>query len=347
MPTLRRQPTAVARLPLFIADGARQFGLEPDQLLRDAGFRSRELQDPDARVPVSKLGRLWALIAGRVPDPAVGLLIGEAREERNLGLVAYTARFSPTLGDALQRLVRYSQVVVEDWVVSLRRQDDRVVLTLERGFSFNPIRPPVDFRLTAVLTGARKLTGVTIDPLEARFPYPAPASLAAQQRVFRCPLIFDASHPQLVLRVEDLALPIPTRDTTLLSYLDRLADEALRELTQEDSFTHAVQRALWHELSSGAPSIDRVASRLGVSGRSLQRRLAEEGTSFSVELDRFRRDMAQRLLRENDVAIYEVAYLLGYADPSAFHRAFRRWHGASPRHFRAGSRGRGAPDGVA
>lgn len=347
MATRARQPTALARLPLLIAEGTRQFGLQPEGLLRDAGFRPRELKDPDTRVALSKLLRLWSLIAQRVPDPAVGILIAEAREERNLGLVAYTARFSPTLGDALKRLERYSRVVVEDFVVSLRRHEDRAILTLERGMTYDPVRPPVDFRLTTVLTAARSLTGAAIEPLEARFPYPAPAGLAALRRVFRCPLVFDAEDPVLVLRAADLALSIPTQDGTLLGYLDQLAEQALRELTRDDSFAQAVERALWQELSSGTPSIERVASRLGVSGRSLQRRLAEEGTSFKDELDRFRRDMAQRLLREKNVAIYEVAYLLGYADPSAFHRAFRRWHGASPRRFRAAARSASRPDGVA
>jgi AraC-like DNA-binding protein len=139
----------------------------------------------------------------------------------------------------------------------------------------------------------------------------------------------------VALRGSDLRLPIATADETLLSYLDRLAEQARQELSHDDTTADGVRRVLWQEMAGGNPAIGTVAARLGLSGRSLQRRLAEEGTSFKEVLDSFRRGIARRLLSERDVAVYEVAYLLGYSDPSAFHRAFRRWHGESPRRFRS------------
>jgi len=141
-----------------------------------------------------------------------------------------------------------------------------------------------------------------------------------------------------VLRASDLDLPIVTADETLLVYLDRLAEQARRELSRDDTTADGVRRVLWQEMAAGNPAIGTVAARLGLSGRSLQRRLSEEGTSFKEVLDSFRRGIARRLLSERDVAVYEVAYLLGYSDPSAFHRAFRRWHGDSPRRFRSSQR---------
>jgi AraC-like DNA-binding protein len=84
------------------------------------------------------------------------------------------------------------------------------------------------------------------------------------------------------------------------------------------------------------PSLDRVASTLGVSARTLQRQLREEGTSFAGVLTELRREMAPALLRDGRLAVSEVAFLLGYEDPSAFQRAFRRWFGRSPRAFRSG-----------
>jgi AraC-like DNA-binding protein len=333
-----RDQTAIVRLPRFIAQGAARFGLDPDDLLSEAGFREAELRDPDARIPIAKLRRLWAVIAQRVPDPAVGLLLAENRVMRDLGLVSYTVRLAGTLEESLRRLARYSQIVAEDLVVALRRREDRAEIELERAFLYDPIRPPVDFRLFALLSGFRIVTQRDLVPLEACFPYPAPADTATHRRLFRCPLLFGQKRPMIVLRGSDLNLPIATADETLLGYLDRLAEQARQELSRDDTTADGVRRVLWQEMADGSPAIGTVAARLGLSGRSLQRRLAEEGTSFKDVLDSFRRGVARHLLSERDVAVYEVAYLLGYSDPSAFHRAFRRWHGDSPRRFRSSRR---------
>jgi AraC-like DNA-binding protein len=331
-----REQTAIARVPVVLARSAQdRFGLEADASLREAGFTDVELHDADARIPISKLRRLWGLIARRVPDPAVGVLLAENRPLREIGLVAYTMQLAKTLGEALQRLARYSHVVSEDLTVEVHRRGDRAEVELDRTFLYDPIRPPVDARLTLLLCGIRALVRDDLAPLEARFPYPAPTDLSALRRVFRCPLHFGKPTAALVLAAAKLERPVPTADEVLLSYLDRLAEQARRELYRSDSTADGVQRVLWQELASGSPSIGTVAARLGLSARSLQRRLAEQGTSFKGVLEGFRREAARRLLSERQIAVSEVAFLLGYADPSAFHRAFQRWHGSTPRRFRS------------
>ena len=123
-------------------------------------------------------------------------------------------------------------------------------------------------------------------------------------------------------------------DETLTGYLDQLAEGVARALSESVTFRQRVCRAIWSDLSGGKPSVQQVASRLGVSTRTLQRRLEEEGTSFAQELDRLRQDLATRLLQDRSLAVYEVAFLLGYAEPSTFYRAFRRWKNVSPHEFR-------------
>ncbi len=101
----------------------------------------------------------------------------------------------------------------------------------------------------------------------------------------------------------------------------------------------AVERALWAEVKEGRPSLQNVASTLAMSPRTLQRRLNDEGTSFSEILEAFRQQMATVLLEDDKLAVYEIAFLLGYSEPSTFHRAFRRWTDRSPREFRSSSSG--------
>ena len=119
-------------------------------------------------------------------------------------------------------------------------------------------------------------------------------------------------------------------ETKLAEYLDRLAEQELATLPRHDTYALRTGRAIWKDLSEGQPSLETVASELGVSSRTLQRRLREENTSFAQVVEALRKQIAPTLLSDESLAIYEIAYLLGYADPSAFFRAFRRWHGRSP-----------------
>jgi AraC-like DNA-binding protein len=121
----------------------------------------------------------------------------------------------------------------------------------------------------------------------------------------------------------------------LVGYLDDLAAITLAPLEESDeNMIAAVRRALWTMLPGGRPDLWRTAAGMGVSARTLQRRLGEEGSSFSRVLDELRRDLSDELLSDRKLSVAEVAFLLGYSEPSAFQRAFRRWRGVSPRRFR-------------
>jgi AraC-like DNA-binding protein len=123
-------------------------------------------------------------------------------------------------------------------------------------------------------------------------------------------------------------------DKTLVGYLDTLADQKLASVGSERTLRERVHRALWAELSERNPALGDVARSLGVSARTLQRQLRQEGTTFAKLLAELRREMAPTLLRDGRHGVSEVAFLLGYEDPSAFRRAFQRWFGRSPRSFR-------------
>ena len=151
---------------------------------------------------------------------------------------------------------------------------------------------------------------------------------------FAAPLEFAALATAFLLRNEDLARPVAVADITLTGYLDRLAEQVLATLGSERTVRERVRRVLWSELTEAVPSLGSVAKALGASARTLQRQLRDEQTSFAAVLAELRREMAPSLLRDGQLAVSEVGFLLGYEDPSAFQRAFRRWFGRSPRAFR-------------
>lgn len=328
--------TGLARFPLLILKEAAEIGIDREALMRRAGLSGSVLQDPDRRIPMSKTAALWRALIAAAPDVPLGLRMGAGRKLREAGLVGYVMRHSVTLRQAMERFARYARIVSEAQRAELRDEAEDTRLLLEGHPVLDAMRHPADARLAWTLSAAREMTGLAVAPVEACFPYGAPEDLVEQRRFFRCPLRF-GERAALVFRRQDLDLAVVGSDEALGRYLERLAEDALRSLGSEGSFSDRLRRTIWADLPGGPPTLRRAAERLGMSMRTLQRRLAAEETSYAGALDAIRRDMAQRLLRERHLAVYEVAFLLGYSEPSAFVRAFRRWTGTTPYRFRAGA----------
>lgn len=327
--------TGLARLPLaLMAVVESRYRLDPEDLKRAAGFREEELRDPDARVPLGKIWSLWRAVIDRVDDPALGLHLGENTRAREFGLLGYAVYHSRTLRDALVRISRYSRIVNEDLVVHVLDDGDRFGVVVDKEPRLDSLRHPIDCRLATTVTIGREITGEPIAPVEVHLPYPRPADVSEYQRVFRCPVQWGAPDSKVVFDRVDLDRPVVAADDTLTGYLDQLAEDVMRTLAETVTFRQRVRHAIWSDLSGGRPSVQQVATRLGVSTRTMQRRLEEEDTSFAHELDSLRQDFATRLLQNRNLAVYEVAFLLGYAEPSTFYRAFRRWKNLSPHEYR-------------
>ena len=328
------EPCGLARLALMHLDGATQLGLPREELLRAAGLEERHLRDPDARVPLSAIARLWGTIATRITDPAIGLRLGADARAREFGLVGCAMAYSKTLGAALARLARYGRIVSDALVVTLDAEQDTLWVRLDVQPALRALRPAVDARLAALLSVCREIVGAPIAPLCVQLPYRRPAEVAEYERFFRGRLDFGAVATALQLDDKDVQRPVALSDPTLAGYLDRMADQSVAVLNTKLTLADRVRRTLWSELSAGVPDAGFVASSLGVSVRTMQRQLHAENTSFAAVLNHLRQEMAQPLLRDGGLSVAEVGFLLGYEDPGAFRRAFRRWHGVSPRTFR-------------
>lgn len=326
--------TGLARVPLALLQRTEDYGLDRAELLRQAGLTEQELANPDSRIEVSKMWNLWRIVIERTDDPALGLHIGQGTTVRQFGLVGYMMYYSHTLDEALHRLTRYSRIISKALRVVYRTDDEKGELSFEHTHPFERTQHPADARLASVLGGIREITQADVIPADVRLPYDRPADISEHQKFFRAPLNFGAPHPMLVFHGEDLARPIVASDPTLSGYLDSLADETLSSVDNRDSLPVKVRRAIWTQLSDGSPAVAKVARTLGMSARTLQRRLHREGTSFARVLEDFRREMSAHLLRDPSLAVYEVAFLLGYSEPSTFYRAFRRWNHRSPEQFR-------------
>jgi AraC-like DNA-binding protein len=280
---------------------------------------------------------LWIEGPRLVGDDSFGLHVAEVVHAGAIGLgifdlVDYATRASATLGAAIDRLARYAELLQEE-LLEIRLESDGGRARLVAGFIGMPpgsLRHAAEFVIATFLLRARRLIGRDFPPLEVELQHAAPASLGEHRRLFGPVVRFDRPVNAVAFDAALLDRPVVSADDRLCALLDRQAADILARLPRAEAFTERVRRAIYDLAAGGAVSSERVAARLGVTARTLQRRLRDEGETYQALLDSVRCEIAQHHLVERRVAISEIAFLLGFADVPAFHRAFRRWTGDTP-----------------
>ena len=328
--------TVLARVVSHILAAAANEGMDRDTLIAAAGLEAFRLDDPEARLPLWTEVALWQLLAKAAPEPGLGIRIGASLRVREMGLLGYAFYFSPTLAAALRRLERYGRLITEAVQLTLEAGDPAHVAIAQSHPALGAGLPlAVDARLATLLGACREVTRTEIVPAEVAFTYEQPATTLAHRRFFGCPLRFGRPRSMILFEDRDVQLRIPQGDERLAGYLSRYAETVLDRLVSGAAVTNRVRSAIWADLSEGPPSLASIAREIGMAERTLQRRLAAEGTSLQLEVDRVRQSMALAVLRDREIPIEEVAFVLGYTEPSTFYRAFKRWTGQTPRRYRA------------
>jgi AraC-like DNA-binding protein len=310
---------------------AREAGLDPFRLAASAGVPRAALTDPDTVVPSSAIGRLIHLAAtsGGVDD--FGLRMAAERQLANLGPLGLAIRHQATLRGALQVLVDYSWVQNEALAVSLEDLGDITVLRVGSVAWGNPT--VMEMTLGILFRAAAALRGPTWRPIEVRFIHRAPRDLAPYRRMFGVTPAFEQDFMGMVMDRADLDAPIPGADPAL-------AAEAARHLahvaaSRGVALRDKVREFILAQMPNGGCSVERVARTLGYDRRTLHRRLAGEGTSFSEVLATARSDLAAVLLANSGRSLHSVAEMLGFASLSAFAHWFRRTFGCTASAYRA------------
>ncbi len=317
---------------------ARELGIDEAELARGASFDRATMVDPDARIPHDVLYALWEQVLTRVPRSDLPLRGAEHYEPSDYGLVGFAVVNSATLAEAYTHTVRFLSLWTDD--PSIRLQGDGTVLATYRlTLDDRPGRRcGAEATFAELLHAARLVTQTRLTPREVRFPHPAPADTSAHATFFGCDVRFGASDMAMVLDRSDLDRPLPKADPQLGVFLRKIADEALeRRSGPLDSPTDRLRTLLAEELHKGIPPLDDLAKRLGTTERTIRRRLDEQGTSYRELLDETRSELARSYIRDRRMPLAEVAFMLGFTDPSAFHRAFKRWTGTTPKSFRDSS----------
>jgi len=278
-----------------------------------------------ARVSPSQLCVGWAAAIRLTGDPTLALRIAEATPAGAFGIVEYICRSAPTLGDALTQWCRYLRILDDAVNVGLVDLGASTALrVIEESEAPAPASHELCFAL--VVRHARTMLQGDLRVKEVAYAHDATAAQAARHRAFfDAPVRFGAEHTELVLSTDTLAAPLVTADPILRPS----AEEALAREAVTAPLTDQVRRSLRTALRDDDAQLEAVAKRLGVTGRTLQRRLKDEGTVFQTLRDELRKDLADRYLGQG-MSFAEISFLLGFSEPSAFFRAFKRWTGLTP-----------------
>ncbi|HEY0546410.1 MAG TPA: AraC family transcriptional regulator [Pyrinomonadaceae bacterium] len=318
-----------------IVNAAELSGVRAQELYRAVGLNPQLLDDPDNRIPFSQIVALYEQGARLTGDDAFGLHVGESTSVKMFDVVGYAVANSRTLGDALSRASRYHMIWNDGAELSLET-DGALSRLAYRYLDLNgtQCRQDCEMTLALIMTFGRRVIDVDWTVREVRFQHAAPKDTSEHERIFRAPVQFERGDSELVFESALLRLPLVEADPTLCAMLDRHAEELLTKLPRRGGLIDDVRALLRQSINGGDPGLEAISQQLGLSPRTLQRKLKDERTSHQDLLDEMRRDLSVRYLQEPEMAICEVAYLLGFSEPSAFHRAFRRWMGTTPRAYR-------------
>jgi AraC-like DNA-binding protein len=242
-----------------------------------------------------------------------------------------------TVGDALATMCRYHDVAADAVRPRCVMTKAALEITWEvLGGAADLPRHMAEAVASSFALTVRRLAGRSVDPTEAWFSHPSPENTDEHELIFNCPVSFDRPRTTLLYDTAVFDLPVVMPDRGLRETLVTYLDESLKRLREPETFSAQVFHILGSLLPGTPPSLARVAQRMGVSPRTIQGRLMEEGTSFRELADGIRRELSLQYLKNAEYSINDVAFLLGYAEQSAFTRAFRRWTGTSPGAYRDG-----------
>lgn len=312
-----------------------QLGVDTERLLQAAGIARQTIDDPDARLQGSEVSALWAKAYELSNDPVLSLHAAEACPIGAYKVIDYMASNARTVGEAFRYVTRYFKLINTAVRLTIDESGDPITfdVTSEDGGA-GVSRQYAEYCLAAFVLHMRLGTGAPLPLRRVTFTHRTPPDVSEHERVFGCPVRFEAEHDRLYIDRGAWETPTSGAHVGVLGVLVEHADLLLSKLPSGPDLIERTRRAIAGRLRGGDPSLEGVARELGMSERSLQRHLRELGYTYNALADEVREATARLYLDQPDIAIAEVGYLLGFADQSTFNRAFKRWTGSTPKQAR-------------
>jgi AraC-like DNA-binding protein len=322
----------------------RSRGAPVEPVLEVVGLSEEALRDPDQRVAEDIQDEMFRVAERVTGDTNVGLHAGEMTHVVHFGLIGLLAMTCRTVRELVDLHSRFQGLIATGVSVRYVPRGEELVGEVSFTRSARFTRHTLEYNTASHLTIARLVAGFPFSPGRMDVPYPEPADCSEQDRVFGCKVRYGAEHLEFYFPLALLDAPLIGGDSAPRATLEVEARRRLEALARppvdESQEIAGLKQIFVDGLRKGTPSIDDAAARLGLSVRKLQRRLEKHGSSYRDVLDATRREMAERYIQDETLSQTDVCFLLGFADQSAFHRAFRRWFDTTPGEYRAQRRRR-------
>lgn len=295
---------------------------------------TRVLECSDIEIPGEKYVALWE--AAAQSNPSIGIELGILTEANDFGALGHALACSSSVEAALRMLHRFISVFAQGTIFSFE------LSTHALSIEYRVVAPTIlhrrqdsEFSITCVLNMLKLITGCNIHPTRVDFEHTRPADISAHKRVFQCPLYFNQSSNRIYLPISTLSLTVTGGNERLYQALEPYLEQQRRHRSDHDLLLSQIIRIISASISSCAPSLEGVCQELGLSRRTLQRRLKEHGLEYSTLVEDVRRELALAYIKDSGYSMTEISLLVGYTESASFTRAFRRWTGQSPQQYRA------------
>lgn len=313
--------------------------LDTEAAILYAGIDPNVLVNANGRIPGAQFQALIRALLLQSNDPLMGLHTGLYVQPGSYSVLGYISMSCATIGDAIERIPPYERLVGDMGTTRIERTSKTISLNWRCAYTDDLVRPHMtDNVLASWVNFARWLANHGAAPEKIMLQRPAPESLSQikeYEDFFRCPILFSQAKSAVVLSNTLLDTSLRQPDQLLLKTLESHASQQLNELEAKlGSFSLSVMQVVRKQLNLGQARKELVADELGVSLRTLQRKLIAEGTQYQRIADEVRLEIAKELLSESKLALQDIAYNLGFADSRSFHRRFKQWTGQTPGEFR-------------
>jgi len=319
-----------------LLDLVEELGMQRSQLFAEARVRPEVLDNPQGRLSFLDFNQLAHCALLRCDEPALGLLLGQRLNVSTHGILGYAVLSSANLGKAIQFALKYYRVLGLTYELEMIERGDRVELRATESMPLGTLgRFAAEGLLSSLYTIARFLVGERLRDVAVGFAHAAPHYAERYERVFGVAVAFEQPCHWLSMPMAYLERPMALANPATVQMCEQQCEALLSTLDVQDDLLTRMRRLLLARPGE-FPDLDSAAKALHTSGRSLRRHLANMGTSYQQVLDEIRKKLALQYLATTHLPLYEIAYLLGFSDPSNFRRAFKKWTGKAPSEYRAG-----------
>lgn len=311
-------------------------GVETRDLLKDLQINPDSPIDPNQMVAASKYYDFFSTLVDRDPQGLVlPLQIGASMCCDDYGAFGLAWKSAPNLRGSFVRSERYGHVLGSAETYSLEPYKGSFFFNLEKVGEEHPgTLLSNEASISAVATICKEVSTEAFLPQAVYLKHSPRGAKSAYESHFGCPVYFKSGRNALLVTEQSLDTPNKLGDETIANFFDRHLEHTLAKLTTDPELDQQVRSIITNVLSEGVPTISFIAAKLHISARTLQRKLSDQGHSFQGLVDIARKDLSQRLLRETNYSLAEVAFLTGFSEQSGFTRAFKRWVGETPRSYR-------------